>query len=65
LNNYIKEGKEKIGQTEFIMGQLNAELLGIIKRNEKLFDSKIMIKYIDTDNANFRIISDIVYSLKS
>jgi hypothetical protein len=24
-----------------------------------------MIKYIDTDNANFRIISDIVYSLKS
>ena len=64
LNKYIKSGKEKIGQTKFTMGQINAELLGVISRNNKLFTSKIEIRYIDTDNANFRIISDTLYLLR-
>lgn len=63
LKEYIKNGKEKNSDIKFTMGQINAELLGLLK-DEKLFDNKIIIRYNDTDNANFRIITDKVYLLK-
>jgi hypothetical protein len=64
ISIYIKQGKEKIGETKFTKNQIRAELISIINKNPKIFTNEIIIQYFDTNNANFRIITDKVYLLK-
>jgi len=64
VDEYVKSEKEKKGETKFTKNQIRAELLSIINKNKNLFEIRIVNEFIDCDNANFKILSKKIYSLK-
>lgn len=63
IDDYIKQEKEKIGETKFTRNQIRSELISIIDTNLETFKKDIKIEYVNTDNANFRILAETIYLL--